>query len=254
MRSHLSRAVTLVFLSLAAFVLIACATPRHTNTLIFGTSTRVALDVSQDPTGAVGVTLGYKRYEAVWMPLLANKATSGTEALVPAECTSDGCRFVGTAGTDGGAVGPGAIDTYSVLATFSGQAGGSAGGTTPSAQGQARLAQFFATGLAARMLADRGGAALVNTQAVAPEIQQKAKVILDDQAAKKQKVMDHLAKADGTIDAAKLDALLLRDPASKISAGQKQKLKEATTAAALRERLDKAGFESLAGPLHDSIP
>jgi hypothetical protein len=51
----------------------------------------------------------------------------------------------------------GAIDSYSVLASFGAQFSASA--TNPSANGG--LAQFFATGLAAQALAIRGGPALV---------------------------------------------------------------------------------------------
>lgn len=47
------------------------STPRHSNTLMFGTSTRVALDVSQEPTGSVGFTLAtnaMKRYGCHFSP------------------------------------------------------------------------------------------------------------------------------------------------------------------------------------------
>lgn len=254
MRSCLSCAVRRIAPVVSAVLLVSCATPRHTNTLIFGTSTRVALDVSQDATGAVGVTLGYKRYEAVWMPLFANKSQTGNDDLVPAECTGEGCRFIGKTGSGEGPAAPGAEDTYSVLATFAGQAAGGAGGSTANAQANATLAQYFATGLAARLLAYRGGAALVNTQAATPEIQELASGILSDQGAKKQKIVNYLASG-GTVDKSKLETLLGREPAaSKISSGQKDELRKATTVVALRERLDKAGFYSLAGPLHDSIP
>jgi hypothetical protein len=120
---------------LALGVLGGCqSTPEHTNTLIFGTNTKFALDVSQDPTGVVGVTLGYKRQEAVWMPLLANSraaapatAASAATPAEPAGCKdstvmkieeggktttrTSGCKFSGTAGTDS-TNGPGAEDTY----------------------------------------------------------------------------------------------------------------------------------------------
>lgn len=165
---------------ISVVVLAGCVTPQHTNTLIFGTSTKFALDVSQDPTGVVGVTLGYKRQEAVWMPLLAN-VQAGEKAVPPAECADSkssevvdknggkattnfsGCKFSGKAGK-GGPNGEGAEDTYSVLATFSGEAKGVAGPAAdkPSASAGGSLAQFFATGLAARLLAEQGSS-VVNT-------------------------------------------------------------------------------------------
>ncbi len=64
-------------------ILYGCGSvPQHSNTLVFGTDTKVALDVSSSPAnaGALGFTLGYKRVEAVWMPLLANKIL-GSEAI-----------------------------------------------------------------------------------------------------------------------------------------------------------------------------
>lgn len=148
-----------------AFGTVSCSsTPQHSNTLIFGTNTVVALDVSQLPTGNLGVTLGYRRQEVVWMPLLAN-TTNASGAETPATCQSDSCKaFNGTTGTDGETDGTGARDTYSVLATFSGQ---SAGGSliSPSGAGVTgggAIAQYIATGFAARALAE-SGAAVVNT-------------------------------------------------------------------------------------------
>jgi hypothetical protein len=144
---------------------VACSsTPQHTNTLIFGTNTVVALDVSQLPTGNLGVTLGYRRQEVLWMPLLAN-TTSSSGLETPAVCQSDACKsFNGTAGNDGQIDGAGARDAYSVLATFSGQ---SAGGSLVSTSGAGvtgggAIAQYIATGFAARALAE-SGAGVVNT-------------------------------------------------------------------------------------------
>ena len=47
-------------------LLSGCATPQHTNTLIFGTNTKLALDISQSPTNLPSITFGYKREEVVW--------------------------------------------------------------------------------------------------------------------------------------------------------------------------------------------
>lgn len=52
---------------LIAMLCASCSAPKHTNTLIFGTTTRFAIDASQEPTGSLGITIGYKRHEAVWM-------------------------------------------------------------------------------------------------------------------------------------------------------------------------------------------
>lgn len=139
----------------AAVLLSGCtSTPRHTNVLMFGTNTKLALDVSQDPATGMGVSLGYKRQEAVWMPLLPNVG----ENYLPASCETaepkGPCpKYVGNHGND--------YDTYSVLASFGFDVSGS--GTAPGGvNGGGKVAQFFATGLAARTLAQTGGAALVN--------------------------------------------------------------------------------------------
>ena len=142
-----------------------CAVPQHSNTLLFATNTAVALDVSANATTAApNITIGYKRQEMAWVPLLANQAGSGNSQRKPADCPAgtavskdDPCVFLGRDGES--------VDAYSVLATFSGTAAasGSGGSTSPSSNASGSIAQFFATGMAARLLAEKGGAQLVNT-------------------------------------------------------------------------------------------
>lgn len=178
--------ISLAVLTGVLLTMWGCATPKHTNTLIFGTTTRVAFDVSQDPTGALGVTLGYKRDEAVWMPLQANqKQGDGKEKLPPADCEMSGdptqsCKFVAT-GSDNGAAGGGAVDTYSVLATFGGHFSGNAGNGSQ-VGAQAGLAQYFATGMAARLLAVVGGASLVNIEGQKPTAEAVQAAVATDPA------------------------------------------------------------------------
>lgn len=116
-----------------------CATPKHSNVLIFGTNTKFALDLSADTTGNPGITIGYARQEAVWMPLLANTGKD----YEPSLCATENCLYKGTEGND--------KDTYSVLASFGAKFSAEYTGTSPKAGGG--LAQYFATGLAARKLA-----------------------------------------------------------------------------------------------------
>lgn len=174
--------------------------PNHSNTLVFGTTTKVAIDVAQEPTGALGVTIGYKRHEAVWMPLIANKEGNGK--LMPNSCSTDACtKLVGTTGST-------AVDTYSVLATFSGDMSGSG----KSADAKGSVAQYFATGFAARSLAERGGAAVVNsaaTEPVDPDVQRAAKEIIETKNAQIAAILDAVTKTDGSVDAAKVDPLLV---------------------------------------------
>lgn len=226
------------------------STPRHSNTLMFGTSTRVALDVSQEPTGSLGFTLGYKRQEAVWMPLLANKNDGGD--LVPAECSETGCKvFQGQAG-EGGAAGKGAVDTYSVLATFSGSAsanaespaassGSAAPESRPAARAGGGIAQYFATGLAARLLAARG-AAVVNAAAgetAAAPLSEDEKAAIRTAARQEtlavEEVIAFLRTKTGGIDGTNLDQLIQR--ASGLSPDAQVNLRKPDSASDLRDYL-----------------
>lgn len=152
--TRLTTSALAVGLSLAG----CSSTPQHTNVLIFGTNTKVALDVSQDATSGLGVTLGYKRQEAVWMPLLPNQAKPGADGgLQPSTCTTreDCPMFVGDDGLK-------QKDTYSVLASFGGKFTGGTDAQGKDVKATGEIAQYFATGLAARLLAVNG-AALVST-------------------------------------------------------------------------------------------
>ncbi len=74
---YYNRTISALVLSVV-IIISACSTPHHTNTLIFATNTKFAIDIAADPTGYPSLTVGYKRQEAVWMPLLANKDNKGT--------------------------------------------------------------------------------------------------------------------------------------------------------------------------------
>lgn len=134
-----------------------CVQQPHNNVLLFGTDTKVALDVSSSATsgGAPQLTLGYRRAEAVWMPLVANEQT----------CDANGDCRTATASSDGSNEPKvlegldfrtnGGRDSYSVFASFGAKFSGEA---TPGGAGaQGGLAQFFATGIAAQRLASNPG-------------------------------------------------------------------------------------------------
>jgi hypothetical protein len=186
-------------LSIAAcssvLLLVGCGTPHHTNTLIFGTNTKFAIDVSADPTGNPGVTVGYKRHEAVWMPLVANKTKDGAPAD---DCqTNQPCVLQGASGSSD-------KDAYSVLATFGATFSGEASGVSnPKAGGG--IAQYFATGLAARELARKGGAQLVSIQ---PEgsVEQAAGALIKSEALNTEKILAYVDK-DGKVDGTRLATL-----------------------------------------------
>ncbi|MFZ6818375.1 hypothetical protein [Undibacterium sp. Ji22W] len=167
-------------ISLGFFVLTlaACSsTPEHTNTLMFGTTTKFALDVSVSPlNGSPDLTVGYKRNEGVWMPLLANQATSNNTKQ-PGPCTDPNCKFTGVDNQGN------KTDTYSVLASFGATfGGGSEAGSNARVNAKGGLAQFFATGIAAQNLATSGGARLVSVQS--PDAEATALAIENANASK----------------------------------------------------------------------
>ena len=157
---------------------------RHSNTMVFGTTTSIALKVGQGANQVPQVLFGYDRQEAVVMPLLANtRERGGTEGLLsPCEPVLEQetvreangvavaerrlkpqnsnapyihpCKFVGVR-SDGDK--HEIQDSYSVLASFGAQIEGD-GRVGKAAVG---LAQYFATGVAAQLLAANGGAAVV---------------------------------------------------------------------------------------------
>lgn len=134
----------------------------HNDVLVFGTDTKVAIDVETAATqgGSPSITIGYKRKEAVWMPLLVNAKDS---KIVPCEKDSHGACTPGSSGAwstddakykstdtladDTTHQTETRSDAYSVFASLGAKFDTSAAGGSPKASGA--LAQFFATGLAA---------------------------------------------------------------------------------------------------------
>jgi hypothetical protein len=155
-----------LMVGLVAIGMLAACMPAHTNTLVFGTTTKFGIDVAAGgpDSPAPEVTVGYKRKEAVWMPLMPNRPDD-TEASLSDDikdiCGADGasdCFYQGKGTGD-------EVDTYSVLAVFGAKFGGKGNATDGgSVEASGGLAQYFATGLAARSLAKDGGAQLVSVQ------------------------------------------------------------------------------------------
>lgn len=152
---------TLAILVLCFIIMVGCSSaPQHSNTLIFSTTTKVAIDISAEAaSGSPEVTIGYKRVEGVWMPLLANEKVFKNNAI-PTKCTpNEDCVFQSNETAKDGSS---KTDTYSVLATLGAKFGGEAEAGSAAASGG--ISQFFATGLAAQKLAETGGSRLVSVQ------------------------------------------------------------------------------------------
>lgn len=243
------------FLILLVTTLFGCSsTPQHTNVMVFGTNTKVALDVSQDATSGVGVTLGYKRQEAVWMPLLPNQApTAGGQALQPSACTSStACpKFEGVNGTQ-------QTDTYSVLASFGSKLGGGVDSEGKKAEVTGEIAQYFATGLAARLLAQSGGAGLVNTNGNAA-LSATEKEVFDKKVKEINNELSELLVdlADTTdpkkIDASRRLATLAKPPGKDIPDARKKRIMNAQSMDELRTVITAYPHESVAKPMLDTL-
>jgi hypothetical protein len=147
---------------------------RHSNTMVFGTNTSFGIKVGTDTAQVPSVIVGYDRQEAVIMPLVANQEDDGNTqkpcnfSALPTlsedvQYRVHPCSLVAYKGD--------AQDSYSVLASFGARFDGS-GGTSNSAKGG--LAQYFATGMAAQILALTGGASVVAVGEAAKESAQNA--------------------------------------------------------------------------------
>lgn len=167
------RKIILGATTIAAAALSGCATPKHTNLLIFGTNTQMGVKVGVDSTQIPTIQVGYNRQELVMMPLLANSGGSGSNLQpCPAEKgtppqtppqLSVNCKFIGSTGSSAALQDQ---DSYSVLASFGTKYDVSTGTTTKVGGG---IAQYFATGLAARELAKHGSALVAASESATAE-------------------------------------------------------------------------------------
>lgn len=181
--------------------LTACGTVPHADTLLFGTDTKLALDVSMSPEagGTPQVTVGYKRREFVVMPLVVNGNDSRVIQGDAAKVNEP--KYLGKSDTS-------EEDTYSVLASFGADFEG--GAQTGAAKAGGGLAQYFATGMAARILARQGGADLVNTgraERIPNDVKQLAAGIIAKQITDLDKVVGFV-ESNGTVSGCAMDRLL----------------------------------------------
>lgn len=188
---------------LILLILVTACMVSHSDTLVFGTNTKLAVDFSLNSTTNVpSLTVGYTRQEGVWMPLYVNARNS---RFAPYSSSGVFKNFSSSAGilkysgNDGGNK-----DTYSVLASFGADI---KGGKDNAGVG---IAQYFATGLAARQLANRGGAQLVTLQSegqISTEIKQAAAKQLTQWSNKVDIVASYVNSA-GKVDETRLKGLI----------------------------------------------
>lgn len=175
----------------AAVGLSGCTTPP--DVMVFGTTTKLAVDVSAQTTtgGLPEITVGYKRAEGVWMPLAPGTAPTRTErrpdgtvvedrqltevqatTLAALEDCSDRLRRKGYSVREisqlcaslvlpsmryvsvASDTGPGSNQSRASIDAYSVFASFGAKGSIANGAGSSGLAQIFATGVAAQRLAD----------------------------------------------------------------------------------------------------
>jgi hypothetical protein len=131
--------------------------------MLFGTNTQFGIRAGASASSVPELNIGYTRQEAVVLPLVANGSDNGkyqTPCDISQPVHVDAARFavhpcllVGT--------NRGAQDSYSVLASFGAKF--DSGAQAAGVQAKGGLAQYFATGMAAQLLAFNGGASVVAT-------------------------------------------------------------------------------------------
>ncbi|MBL8553919.1 MAG: hypothetical protein JNL41_06535 [Phenylobacterium sp.] len=129
--------------AVAALGLAGCQA--HNDVLVFGTGTVIGADASAAPSqgGAPAVSIGYKRWEGVWMPLKAAPRVNPEAGQGDGEPAGDGQLFQSEV-PQGSST---RKDAYSVFASLGAKFNSGATGTEVKAG--AGIAQFFATGAAA---------------------------------------------------------------------------------------------------------
>jgi hypothetical protein len=189
--------------STALLALAGCSTPKHTDLLVFGTNTSLGVSIKGDATSTAGVDIGYRRQEVVLMPLYVNGAQSKTPPPAAAPLGDTKYQGIDTEARK---------DTYSVLASFGAKASGSGSGGAG-----VSIAQYFATGIAARTLALAGGALVTTSDVGAKQSITPAAVSAEKAADIRKWISEHDAKvvliadkvsdaSTGKTDAAKVTA------------------------------------------------
>ncbi|WP_308911302.1 hypothetical protein [Pseudokordiimonas caeni] len=178
-----------------AFVLTGCAQmSRHSNMLVFGTNTTVGVNVGKDATQTPTIQIGFNRQEAALVPLLANTEVGNRDKLDPCDPVpnANDCHFRADNSVEG--ENRKNRDSYSVLASFGATAGAESNGA------EVTVAQYFATGVAAQLLAESGGANVVQAGGNSGEIAKAAAATADKRRAAIEKEMQNAKNYEGQID------------------------------------------------------
>ncbi|UCG59378.1 MAG: hypothetical protein JSU70_07670 [Phycisphaerales bacterium] len=152
------RLLLLVLLAVVSFIPLGCKNSLLDRSLIFSTHTTLGLEASVSPaeSGQPGkLIIGYQRTEGVINPVYHSGGIKTPETEKKTDTRGTTATKTATVKTPGGTQRY-RKEAYSVIAKFRGETGGSAKGV---AEGKLSVAQWFATGEAAKTLAKQPGIA-----------------------------------------------------------------------------------------------
>jgi hypothetical protein len=215
------RKVLIVLPVLASMLLVGCKDSLLDRSLIFSTHTTLGVEASVAPAESgepISLIIGYKRSEGVINPVYHSEGIETADEEQTA-ISSKGQGQTKTSAAKGRRPRY-RTDAYSVIAKFSGDAGTSA---TGAAEGKISVAQWFATGKAAKILANQpaiAGAVSGSSEVAraasdafmyqALTLEQREKITLD-QVTREQlanEILDKLQKQDGSYDLERLKPLI----------------------------------------------
>lgn len=201
------------WLAIAA-ILVGCG---HGDAIIFASNKQIGIKVGVDSQKIPEVSIGYNGQDFALVPVHKKAAKAG-------ETSNSGSKSSGSEGNaDGGKVrklselgkylatsGINDKDAYSVYGSFVGKAQGGVKATNTAAKME--LSQFFATGIAAQLLAKNAGAAMVNPKAKAPaeasaETARALAAYLPQHEKRTAALLSYVTQTDGSLDKERLKTL-----------------------------------------------
>ena len=155
----ITRAIRLAA-ALLCCLMTGCENSLLDRSLVFFTNTTIGLEISVSPSEATSpakIIVGYKRAEGVLNPVYHSEGVEGPARKEQSQTLAGGSSERSlTEGDEGGNIKRYRWEAYSVIAKIAGEVSGKAAET---AQGGLSVAQWFATGEAAKILAKQPGIA-----------------------------------------------------------------------------------------------
>jgi hypothetical protein len=214
--THWKHLIPLLPAVFAAAALTGCG---HGDAIIFASNKQIGVKVGVDSQKIPEVSIGYNGQDFALVPVYKKDPKTATATPPNSADPSKGApsehgktRDISEVGKYLATSGINDQDAYSVYGSFVGKAQGK--GDIEGAKADLSLSQFFATGIAAQILAKDAGAAMVNPKAKAPaEATAETAVAreLVEMNRELEDVMKHVTDSTKNVDKAKLDKLLKDD-------------------------------------------